>query len=313
MSQRLAAVLLLTCLLLIGATWLAVVNPEAAATLGIAPEAGCIGLCQGCYCDSIINGECYVNGRPSGCIGCVGNCAGDDDCQCRSGQGGCGSEIAWCRNRDCQPREDDDDATPKPKPTATPRPPTCDEGRTYIKIEKPAATWYHDPKYPVAVHQDPTFRGFDLVIDARGGWAEKRRIELEQECANGPGEYPEDCPNDSWEWSCEDKVIERHDDPLVKIDLPMRLEDSSQEWIDGYLSSRYYGATRKEPLPKTFYLWRGAAMAIRTGLFDYKAQDPGVHGGKIILTTKGTPLNQTQVVEIPYSVPVYLMDTTIQK
>jgi hypothetical protein len=32
----------------------------------------CAGNCQGCYCDQIINGVCYVNGRPSACIGCVG-------------------------------------------------------------------------------------------------------------------------------------------------------------------------------------------------------------------------------------------------
>jgi hypothetical protein len=32
-------------------------------------------------------------------------------------------------------------------------------------------------------------------------------------------------------------------------------------------------------------------MTVATSLFDYKAQNPGVHGGRILVTTKGTPLN----------------------
>lgn len=308
--------LALVLLFLVGAAWLAAVQPELAQELGLArfglvSESVCAGLCQGCYCDAIINGTCYVGGRPSGCIGCVGACAGDNDCKCVPGLGGCGARIAWCRSSDCAPRPE-----PSPtvvEPTITPPPLTCNEGGTYVHIEEPAASWFYEPAYPVAVHQDPQFRGFDLVIDAQGGWAEKRGFEQQQRCQNSSGEYPTDCPNDSWYWRCEEVVLERYDDPLIKVELPMRLADSSVDWIEGYLGSRYYHARRQEPLPKVFELWAGEAMSVQTGLFQYPAEDPGVHGGKIILLTKGTPLNQPQRVALPYSVPVYLVDTTIKE
>ena len=38
---------------------------------------------------------------------------------------------------------------------------------------------------------------------------------------------------------------------------------------------------------------------------------PVLHGGKIVGTTKGTPLNPPQIVERAFSVPVYLLDTTL--
>ncbi len=199
------------------------------------------------------------------------------------------------------------------EPTPTPVPPTCDVGRITVHVEEPAISWAYEPEYPVAVHQDPTFRGFDILIEAEGGWAEKRQVQLEQECRDGSGTYPEDCPDEAWEWVCFERVLEHHDDPLVRIDMPMRLEDSSVAWIEGYLRQRYYGAARKEPLPWVFHLWQGEAMQVSTGLMEYAGQDPGVHGGRIMGTTRGTPLNLPQVVEQPYSVPVYLLDTTIQK
>jgi len=56
-----------------------------AAVLNDTSSAQCAGLCQGCYCDTIINGTCIVNGWPSGCIGCVGSCINPGECQCRAG------------------------------------------------------------------------------------------------------------------------------------------------------------------------------------------------------------------------------------
>jgi hypothetical protein len=41
--------------------------------------------------------------------------------------------------------------------------------------------------------------------------------------------------------------------------------------------------------------------------------DPGIHGGKIVGWTTGTPKSAPQVVERAFSVPVFLMDTTIAK
>ena len=284
---------------------------EVADQLGIVSESVCAGNCQGCYCDSIINGTCYVNGNPSGCIGCVGVCTADDNCECRGGRGGCGARLAWCRDSDCRRREPPTPTTPPIPPTPTPLPPVCNDGVEYIHIEEPAASWYYEPDYPVAIQQDPQFRGFDIVIEAGGGYAEKRRSELEQLCRSGAGTYPADCPGGAWRWSCSDVMLEHYDDPLVKIELPMRLADSTVEWIDGYLASRYYNATRQESLPRVFELWEGESMSVSTGLFNYEAQDPGVHGGKILLFTKGTPLSEPQRRAYPYEMPVFLLDSTL--
>jgi len=47
-----------------------------------------------------------------------------------------------------------------------------------------------------------------------------------------------------------------------------------------------------------------------TDSFEYHPFDPGTHGGRLILKTKGTPLNRPQEISLNYSVPVYLWDTT---
>jgi hypothetical protein len=289
--------------------FLLIVVPLAAASF--APqEAVCGGLCQGCYCDQIINGSCYVGGRPSGCIGCVGSCVADNDCQCRAGVGGCGAVVAWCRSSDCQPQPTPV-PTPTPIATPTPPPPACAE-RIYDHIEPPQVVkWWHEPDYPTVVGQDTRFRGFNLHIQAQGGYAEQRQVFLEQLCPDGSSNLAA-CPQ-GWRWQCSERVLQHHDDPLVAVDLPMRLADSSVTWLNGNLRPRYPGAAHKEGLPKVFPLWRGEAMSVQTGLLDYKAQDPGVHGGRILVTTKGTPLNPPQQISAPYEVKVYLLDSTMDR
>jgi hypothetical protein len=108
--------------------------------------------------------------------------------------------------------------------------------------------WYHEPDYPTVVGQDSTFRGFDLIIQARGGYAERREVKLVQQCPNG-GTDPAACPN-AWQWVCDARVLARYDDPIVDIDLPMRLADSSVEWLNDDLRPRYPGASHKEGLPR---------------------------------------------------------------
>lgn len=308
--RRMLVLFGLLILFLSGSMAVGITHPQLAADLGLVESAVCSGNCQGCYCDQIINGSCYVNGRPSGCIGCVGSCVADNDCQCRPGRGGCGAVIAWCRSSDCQPRPTPA-PTPTPALTPTPTPPACTEGITE-HIESPQVVdWYYLPEYPTVVGQDPTFRGFDFVVHAVGGWAERRQTVLEQLCPDGSAD-PAACPA-SWQWSCSTHVIEHHDDPIVDIDLPMRLADSSVEWLTDDLRPRYPGASHKEGLPRVFQLWSGEHMDVTASFWGYSAQDPGVHGGKIIVITKGTPLNPPQRIAVPYEVPVYLMDSTISE
>lgn len=273
------------------------------------PPAQCSGLCQGCYCDQIINGTCMVNGQPSGCIGCVGSCTSPTECQCQAGRGGCGAVIAWCRSTDCAPQ-------PTPAPTATPvmtptpTPPACDE-RIYNHIEAPQVVdWLHRPDFPTVIGQDPTLRGFDLLIDARGGYAEQRQVALFQTCPDGATD-PALCP-DTWQWQCSERVLARYDDPIVAVDLAMRLADSSVDWLRDDLSVRYPGASHKEGLPRTFDLWRGSQMQVNASLLRYPAQDPGVHGGLIWITTQGTPLHPPQQVAAPYEVKVHLVEGSLR-
>ena len=87
----------------------------------------------------------------------------------------------------------------------------------------------------------------------------------------------------------------------------MRLADSTVDWIEKDLPGRYYGAARKEGLPHVWAL-RGVAgqMAVaqrwryapgQPDVLSTGPIDPGIHGGKIVGTTKGTPLNPPQIVE----------------
>lgn len=275
----------------------------------------CTGICQGCYCDCIINDTCFFCSSPPcggncearACVGCVGACVSgppDPDCVCQPGVGACGWAIYWCRDSDCAGTPV---PTPTPLPTPTPTPPPDCTGE-WIVIHEPAAEWAYQPPYPIVVGQDPTARGFDLLINAHGGWAEKRKKEPEKECDNG-GTYPQDCP-DSWHWVCVEKVIEHYDDPLVEVKLTMDLAQSSRAWITE-LAQRYPGAHFKEKLPWEMRLFRGETMSIFIPFRRYPASDPGWHVGDIILKTRGTPLNPPQTVSVPYRVPVHLLDTTI--
>ncbi len=308
--RLLASALVVALLALAGSAGLAVTHPELAQELGLAAPARCAGLCQACYCDQLINGVCYVKGRPSACIGCVGSCVADENCQCQPGKGGCGRVIAWCRSRDCLPRPGPQ-VSPTPRPTPTPTPPACTE-RVYHHVQPPRVLdWWHEPDFPTVVGQDPTFRGFDLHVRAQGGFAETRQVSLEQVCPDGSTD-PTACPQ-SWRWQCRERVLAHHDDPIVAVALTMELAPSAQGWLQDDLARRYYHAHPQEGLPKRLPLWQGRAMAVETTLWEYRALDPGLHVGEIQVTTQGTPLNPPQEIAEPYRVPVYLLDSTMER
>ena len=261
-------------------------------------KAGCVGLCQCCYCDKVVGGVCIVNGQPSACIGCVGACNGCPHCNGKAGQGGCGKKVIWCRGTDCC-----GGPTPPPRPTPTPTPPPNCHGEWNV-IKRPAVTsWKYKPPFPVVIGQEPFYGGFTLDVYARGGWAERWQKYPKKHCDNGS------CSR--WHWVCARKVLHHYDDPLVRIDLTMDLAASSREWIYGDLAARYPGAHVKEKLPWQAPLWSGRADSVHTQLKKYPAEDPGKHVGDIILTTAGTPLNPPQRISVPYMVPVYLTDTEL--
>jgi len=153
-------------------------------------------------------------------------------------------------------------------------------------------------------------RGFDLEIDLRGGGAERWTMETKQLCDNGSGEYPDDCASGPWHWSCVWELQERYNDPIVKVEVAMRLHENTIGWIEGELAARYPGTTRTEPLPNVFTIWEGRSMSV-TEDWNYLPSDPGVHGGRIIITTAGTPISDPQEVSVGFEVHVHLKDTTL--
>jgi hypothetical protein len=175
-------------------------------------------------------------------------------------------------------------------------------------VERPEADITYEPPFPLVARQDTTNTGFTLTFNLTGGEAKKYEQRPEQRCRGG-GEYPDDCPN-NWRWVCVREIVERYDDPIVEVNLGMRLGDGVKEWIENDLGSRYYGAKPQEDLPRVWQLYDGPGVMEWTYDFEYHPYDPGTHGGRLMVTTRGTPLSEPQRVSFPYSVPVYLWDTT---
>ena len=290
---------------------------------GGSQSACATGNCQAWYCDRVIAGQCYQrNGdgsySPTNPVGCVGNCSGGSGecssgtcpsgkgykCCAQSGQGGCGPILMGVRGSDCC----GGNGERTPQPTATPTPPAC--SGTRVNVTKPRGSYEQEPKHVIVVGQDPSVRGFTLKLDLHGGRAEKWELESKQVCTRVVGAYPDDCPSGPWRWTCAWTRIERHNDPIVKVELAMRLHESTIAWIEGDLAARYPGVRRTEPLPKVFTVWRGRAMRVRED-WHYLPSDPGVHGGRILITTAGTAISPPQHVSIPFEVKVYLKDTTL--
>ncbi|MCO6451212.1 MAG: hypothetical protein J5I90_10545 [Caldilineales bacterium] len=294
------------------------------AELGLYPPgtACASGGCQAWYCDIMMNGSCYQrNGdgsySPTSPVGCSGNCGGGGgscsrgtcgngeryNCCAQAGRGGCGPILRGVRGQDCC------GGPPKAEPTVapTPTPPPCDGER--IDLIKPGGSYTQDPPHAVVVGQDPAVRGFDLDINLRGGRAEWWKMESKQVCDPGGGAYPADCANGPWQWRCVWTLQERHNDPIVKVEVAMRLHESTVAWIKE-LAARYPGARQTEPLPQVFTVWEGRAMAVHED-WNYLPSDPGVHGGRIIITTAGTPISDPQEVSIPFEVKVHLKDSTL--
>lgn len=264
------------------------------------------------------------------------------------GQGGCGP-VCSCRDSDC-PAQGGATATPTgelpppatvtPMPTATPWPDpvipdscsglTEGEVREWTRLIRPTiGEPIFRPDRPVVVDQDPERTGFELHLVFTGGRYEYRTQRLERWC--GPqsageslGRYPVACAaGTQWHYECPVRCTECYDDPLDMAQIHMRLADSTVAWIRGELQARYPGAEPKEGLPRTWQIagtrdqmryeawWRYAP-----GHPDIQSNgplDPGIHGGRIVVSTTGTPKSGPQVVQRPFEVPVYLMDTTIVK
>lgn len=100
----------------------------------------------------------------------------------------------------------------------------------------------------------------------------------------------------------------------MRLDIHLPLSESSLLWIWEELAPRYYGAhKRQDALAGVYPLhsWTGEAMSVYDEFLDWRPEDPGNYAGRWVITSKGTPLNQPQTAIEPYTVPVYLRDTTL--
>ena len=183
------------------------------------------------------------------------------------------------------------------------------------------------PDHPVVMGQDPDKVGFRLHLTFTGGYYKYETQRLEKWCGpdaagESAGRYPADCGTAAaWHWECPVRCTECYDDPLATAQLHMRLADSTKAWIEGELAQRYPGTKPIEGLPRTWQI-SGLAGKMRydswwiyqKGSPDVLSNgplDPGVHGGRIVVTTKGTPKSAPQTAQAGYEVKVFLMDTTI--
>ena len=270
-------------------------------------------------------------------------------CSQYNGVGGCGYVVA-CRAGDCPARGGGGAPTPTPTPlegipptavptpTATPRPippipAACGdlaagEVREWTNLIPPTiAEPEIEPEHIVTIGQDPDKRGFRIHLVFTGGRYEYRTQRLEQWC--GPaaarfsqGRYGVRCTGDvEWHYECPVRCTECYDDPLALAQIHMRLADSSKAWIETELAARYPGTRPLENLPHTWDIAGTKDQMRYDAWWAYKPGspepastgpiDPGVHGGRIVLTTKGTPKSAPQTAQAPYEAKVFLLDTTI--
>lgn len=316
----------------------------ALALLGLAAAARpvpatCQGLCQCWYCPNYHWGDDDGNGVSefycdSACdTGCVGSCAYNDSqphlpgtCSQVPGQGGCGP-VCSCRSSDCTggpvPTENPPTPVITPEPTPPPGCPDPGETREWTNIIPPTIGQpTYKPDYPVVVDRDPNGRGFDLHLVFAGGRYEHKTQRLEQVCDDVPPPAPGAICR-VWHYECPIRCAECYDDPLAAAQVRMRLADPTVDWIQKELAQRYPGAQPKEGLPRTWQIagvrgrmqydawWRYGPR--RPDVLSNGPVDPGTHGGKLVVWTTGTPKSPPQVVERPFEVPVYLLDTTIAK
>lgn len=320
-------------LLGLGVVGLALLATAIAAAVAPLP-ATCQGVCQCWYCPRYH----WIDGNPvcdSACDhGCAGACAYNDEypylgnCSQVAGQGGCGP-VCSCRDSDCGggpvPTENPPTPVVTPEPTPPPDCPDPGETREWTEIKPPKLTFAgYKPERPVVVEQDPDRQGFRMQLTGAGGRYEHKTQQLEKVCDDQPAPIngtPQPCR--TWHWECPIRCPECYDDPFAAVQVRMRLADPTMAWIQGELAQRYTGAQPKEGLPRTWQL-PGVRNRMTLDLWWIYAPgqpdvlsngplDPGIHGGKIIGWTTGTPKSPPQVVETPFSVPVYLLDTTIAK
>lgn len=295
----------------------------------------CAGTCSCSYCDQVINGRCYTNGRQG--YGLCSTGCGTDSCNFRPNVDGCGPILyLGCDDDDCRgtplpipsPTKDriiiigpPKTPTPAPAPTATPTvaapvpgPGVCQPPLEWTVLVPPQITAVtHSPPYPVLQSQE-FGQGIDHTvyfhIGVKGGRA-LLHAKREKRVCRTSGSYPQDCPND-WQTVCETYLKAAYNDPVAEVSTSLKLSGASQTWITGYLESRYPKASIQQPT-SSGGSWTGSTMGGTVDLDGWQPKDPGVHEGTAELLTQGTAISSPQSAQRAHSVKVHLRDTTLTK
>lgn len=281
------------------------------------PAAGfCAGRCSCSYCDRIVNGQCYVDGR-RGYRNCTTAC-GATRCHFRPGRDGCGPILyLGCSDADCR------GSTPPPAPPMPPQrpgvalpPPVPPVGPTcatqeWVELQAPRIVAVaHQPPYPVL--QAQTAQALDARVNffltVRGGQARLKARQRDRRC-RGSGDYPDDCPDD-YVTRCRTLTKAAYEDPVAQVQLDAQLTAQSRRWIQDALRARYPRAGVRQAA-YSLPAWTGRAMAPEVSFLAWRPRDPGRYQVVATATTHGTPISEPQTAQAQHAVTVSLRDTML--
>ncbi len=286
----------------------------------------CSGRCTCSYADRIVNGQPYTDGA-HGFRLCSTAC-GPDRCHFRPGVDGCGAILyLGCTDLDCRPGTSPaltpvpvptrvvipPVASPVPEPTVpVPTPgPDCTPPQEWVELQRPhIARVFHVPPYPVLQSQvtaRETVPAVTFSVEVQGGQARLKTRGQETVCPDG-GRYPDDCPNSGIQ-RCRTRTQATYPDPVVHVQTALQLTGQSQNWISGYLASRYPRAHVRQPTSRLD--WAGSTMSGLIALPTWDPRDPGRYVAQVTATTSGTPISAPQTVSHVHLVDVSLLDTTL--
>ena len=302
------------------------------------PEAGtlCAGDCTCSYCDQVINGRCYTNGRRGYGL-CTTGCD-TDSCNFRPNVDGCGPILyLGCDDDDCRgtplpvPSPTKDRIiiigplkTPTPQPTPRPTPaPTATPGSGPSVCQPPLEV---DGDGAPANHRGHAFTAVPGPANAGVRTGGRPHRVLSCQCQGRPGPRP-----------CQAGETGLPRCRQLPPGLSRRLDGRLRNLPEGHLQRPGRGSLHQPatvrglprldhrlpaiPLPKgdrrqptsSGGTWTGSTMGSAVDLSGWQPKDPGVHEGTARLLTQGTAVSPPQSVQLAHSVEVHLRDTTLTK
>lgn len=202
---------------------------------------------------------------------------------------------------------------------------TC--GESWYERHDPTMSFRREPDYPVVVGQDPDRRGVDLLITGTGGRVIHHYQHLDvvgynRRCVHSDtppagwsgcdldtdGDGNPDHPGDPHWTVASTPVYEcrwhttEWDNPVVAVDVDLRLTERSREWIEGDLRREYPGAHVQGAYPWPIRWDRSVmGMSVDCRALGVQLPDPGQYRMAVTFT-----LRDGHILTKVYRFPVYL-------